>query len=40
MENYKAAFGGEGGCWARLVPKAAIGGVSPTVVSMGMRVLD
>jgi hypothetical protein len=29
MENYKAAFGGEGGCWVRLVPKAAIGGVSP-----------
>jgi hypothetical protein len=28
MENYKAVFG-EDGCWARLVQKAAIGGVSP-----------
>jgi hypothetical protein len=28
MENCKTAFGGEGG-WARLVPKVAIGGVSP-----------
>jgi hypothetical protein len=27
--HYKSAFGGEGGCWARLVPEVAIDGVSP-----------